>query len=558
MRKKTRRRSWKKELVALLALMTAGKGWCADSTNSPSVDDPLLDLFIKKGYVTQQEAEQVEAEANVQKTNNAAGYFGTPPKWSIMPGIKNMQLFGDVRLRYESRTAEDPKNHKIELNRLRFALRLGLRGDASDNFYYGLRLETSQNPRSPWVTMGTQSGTGTPYQGPFGKSSSGLSLGQVYLGWHWEDYIDITMGAMPNLLYTTPMVWDNDLNPVGAFERLKYTIGQADFFATFGQFLYQDTNPTDTANGYFNFLPGTGTQNGELPFMLAWQGGFNYHITPAVNLKVAPVLYQYLGLQDEGTPKFGVSGPDFFGTFVGQGQTVGPYNGVTTPAYYNLYYNPGAPSNITGFDGFFSNETGLNDLFVLDVPGEFNFKVDGINVRFFGDYAYNFDGEQRAQAAYKVSEQAKASEGYWGNAYTLGAAPFQFISSPQTHDVHAYQFGVGIGSRDLDYGPEQGLVYGTSSTKHGWEIRTYWQHVEQYALDPNLVDSDFFEGRENLQGVYVAFSYALSENFLATVRYGNASRINSKLGTAGSNQDIPQMNPIDHYQLFQADATLRF
>ena len=539
MRKKCRRH-WKKKMVAMLVMMAAGKGWCADSTNN--VVDPLLDLFIKKGYVTSQEAEQVEAEANAQRTNNMAAYPPSQPKWSIVPGIKDMQLFGDVRLRYEGRTVEDPRGDKIELNRLRFALRFGLRGDANDNFYYGFRIETSANPRSPWVTMGTQSGTGTPYQGPFGKSASGLGLGQIYLGWNWEDHVDITAGAMPNLLYTTPMVWDNDLNPVGAFERFKYTVGPADFFATFGQFLYVDTNPTSGANGYFDIIPGAGSAitSSQLPFMLAWQGGFNYHITQNVSLKAAPVLYQYLDLRNEGTPANGGVGADFDGTFVGQGQDTG-VNSV--PAYYNL------AGDTPGFDGFFSNETGLNDLLILEFPAEFNLKVYGVNVRVFGDYAYNFDGVQRAQAAFNATQT-----GYFTTEYP-GLLP---IHSPQTHDVHAYQFGIGVGSGDLDYGPEQGLVYGTQSTRHGWELRTYWQHVEQYALDPNLVDSDFFEGRENLQGLYVAFSYALSDNFLATIRYGNAARINPNVGTGGSNQDVPQMNPISRYQLFQADATLRF
>src|ERR1700677_4464773 len=101
------RRHWKKKMVAMLVMMAAGKGWCADSTNN--VVDPLLDLFIKKGYVTSQEAEQVEAEANAQRTNNMAAYPPSQPKWSIVPGIKDVQLFGDVRLRYEGRTAEDPR-----------------------------------------------------------------------------------------------------------------------------------------------------------------------------------------------------------------------------------------------------------------------------------------------------------------------------------------------------------------------------------------------------------------------------------------------------------------
>ena len=38
--------------------------------------------------------------------------------------------------------------------RFRYALRFGLRGELVDNFNYGIRLETSNNPRSPWDTFG--------------------------------------------------------------------------------------------------------------------------------------------------------------------------------------------------------------------------------------------------------------------------------------------------------------------------------------------------------------------------------------------------------------------
>jgi hypothetical protein len=34
--------------------------------------------------------------------------------------------------------------------------------------------------------------------------------------------------------------------------------------------------------------------------------------------------------------------------------------------------------------------------------------------------------------------------------------------------------------------------------------------------------------------------------------------IDSKLGTGGSNQDIPQINSIEHYELLQLDLSLRF
>jgi hypothetical protein len=101
-------------------------------------------------------------------------------------------------------------------------------------------------------------------------------------------------------------------------------------------------------------------------------------------------------------------------------------------------------------------------------------------------------------------------------------------------------------------------VYGSFSKKHAWEARAYWQHVEQYALDVNLLDSDFFEGRGNLEGVYVAFAYGISDAILGTVRYGYANRIRNDLGTGGNNLDIPGINPIKNYNLLQLDLGCRF
>ncbi len=73
----------------------ATSGWCADSSNT-NTTDPLLDLFIKKGFVTQQEAEQVETEAAALRTNEAQMPSAPPSKWKISQGIKNVELFGDI------------------------------------------------------------------------------------------------------------------------------------------------------------------------------------------------------------------------------------------------------------------------------------------------------------------------------------------------------------------------------------------------------------------------------------------------------------------------------
>lgn len=529
--KKLRRRARAKYFWAAFFTLAAGQGWCADNTDAA---DPLLDLFIQKGYVTQQEAAKVKAEADRLRTNDLANAALPASNWKVNPAIKNMEIFGDVRLRYEARSATDPSGGSIDLNRWRYSVRLGLRGEAFDDFYYGLRLETSSNPRSAWATFGNAS------TGPFGKASAGINLGQAYLGWRPEDWVDITLGKMPNPLYTTSLVWDSDLSPEGAAEHFKYTVGEADFFATFGQFIYQDTNPTKTSAGYFNPFS---VNSSELPFLITLQGGVDYHFTKKVNFKIAPMLYYYTRFnqgQNPGPSGTGYS-PDFAGTYVGQGTRFG-VNGA--PAYYNL----ASP----GFDGFYANQTGINKLLVLEFPFEADVKLEKFKLRFFGDYAQNLQGADRAREAYA------AANSFYFSASGPGGGALQPITSPQTHDIHAYQFGFGIGSTNLDYGPMQGAVYGNSTRRHAWELRTYWQHTEQYALDPNLIDSDVFEGRENLQGIYVALAYCFSDNVYGVFRYGHASRINDKLGTGGSNGDIPQMNPINSFNLFQVDFGIKF
>jgi hypothetical protein len=300
-------------------------------------------------------------------------------------------------------------------------------------------------------------------------------------------------------------------------------VGQADLFATFGQFLYQDVNPTHSGQFIVPSIP-LG-QDTSVPFLLAWQAGVNYHIDKEKSLKVAATLYNYIGHGQNTVPGGTPEVPGFSDNFVGEGAGV-PVNGAS-----------GFPAGLN--DGFAFNQTGINDLLVLDIPFEFNFKVARLNARAFGDFAENLDGSNRAAAAV---------------AAALTNNPSISLTIPlQKNDNKAYQFGFAIGN-----GENLGLVYGSPVKKGTWEARAYWQHVEQYALDPNLLDSDFFEGRGNLEGVYSAFAYSFTDSIIGTVRYGYAQRINKNLGTGGANQDIPQVNPIKDYQLMQFDLTWKF
>ncbi len=471
----------------------------ASHAESESAVDSLLKTLEQKGVLSVREADLLRAQ-NASRQTNIVNQLPAS-RWQLADSIKSIGLYGDLRLRYEYRGVDNAPGlspNTYYRDRFRYALRFGLRGDLFDDFSYGVRLETSNNPRSPWDTFGTSTTPGNLT--PSDKNSSGIYLGQAFLNWHPEPWFEMTVGRMPQPLYTTPMVWDADINPEGAFEKFKYTLGPVDFFADFGQFDYQ--NPTAATTS-----PTSDT------FLLTWQAGAVVHLGKNIFFKAAPIFYTYAG---NGNP-----GSATYAPFVGQG-----LNGL----------NVGVPGGNNAY-----NQTGINNLQILEVPAEFDFPINSLQARLFGDFAYNLQGSDRATQAYRANPGA-----------------FPGMSGPATGEDIAYQFGFGIGNGGAVYGPTQGLVYGSTSRKNTWEARVYWQHIEQYSLDVNLIDSDFFEGRGNLQGVFAAFAYSFTDAIIGTIRYGYADRINGNLGTGGSNLDIPGLNPIKNYNLVQMDLTWRF
>ena len=493
-------------VLAALAFATGASGQSADA---------LIQKLIQKGVLTEQEGKDLLTESTTTNLANKS-------KWKIGDAVKNIELFGDLRFRYEYRGIDNPQNltgvtnnHTYYRERFRYAARFGLHGDMFDDFYFGLRLETSSNPRSPWVTFGDDTtGTGSLNTTPFAKNSDGLAIGQAYVGWRPTDWFEFTVGKMPMPLYTTPMIWDADINPEGAVEKLKVGTKYVDFFANFGQFIYQDANP-DLA------LPSSDT------FMLAWQMGSEVKFTKDITLKVAPVLYYYTGV---GHTNNGTGA-------IGENQI---YNGegITNANFNNVQYAATgvAQSGIV-------NQSALNDLMVLEVPAELNFKIGRLKARVFGDFAYNVYGEDRAAAAYASAPRILIDDGT-GHLTPVG------LTKSYPAENKAYQVGFALGNL--------GLVYGQTSKKNTWEARAYWQHIEQYAVDVNLIDSDFFEGRANLEGFYTAFAYSFTDAVIGTVRYGYAHPINENLGTGGDNPDLPGFNPINNYHLVQLDLTCRF
>jgi hypothetical protein len=138
-----------------------------------------------------------------------------------------------------------------------------------------------------------------------------------------------------------------------------------------------------------------------------------------------------------------------------------------------------------------------------------------VPMRIFGDFATNFEADDRAAAA---GHPGKGDQRY------------------------AYQIGGGIGQL---------------KAKHDWEIDAWYQQSEQYALDPNLVDDDIFDARLNMHGVAAKVAYNLSAAVNLTLTYNYGWWYDHSLGTGGTPIAIG-INPLNRYQLFFADLNIKF
>src|SRR5262245_31816527 len=231
-------------LRAAAILCAALFGFSANCAFAQSeIIDELLDKLRDKGVLSEdeyqalkkaREEERLEQRAERRRQAVKAAQeqekeekAKQATKVDISPSIRSIQLFGDLRLRYESRTGSSSfaipgtgGAFDWTADRWRYAARIGIRGGLPENWFYGLRLDTSTNPRSTWVTFGNNQTPTTPAGGvgPYGKGGDGIQIGQAYLGWRAWPWLTVQAGKMPNPFFTTPMVWDPDINPEGLSE----------------------------------------------------------------------------------------------------------------------------------------------------------------------------------------------------------------------------------------------------------------------------------------------------------------------------------------------------
>ena len=493
---------------------------------------PLLDLLVKKKILTDQEAEDIRAELVRENASTPAG------KFNLSTPIQEVRLYGDGRVRYalnEGRVAGGTDHG--EADRFRYKFRLGMDVKLSDNWFFGLQLQAGANGRSANITMG-----GVPV---FNKASGSTDtfvtavdaktvkattakavtkvnfgdavfVGQLYLKYSPWNWMSVEAGRIPNPFVGgntgasggSLLAWDPDINPQGFAEQFKYTTtlfggsrgsgftkdGKAiapmtsegmtlDLFANFGQFVYEDVTENN-----FNKAAGPAGEvaNKNDLWMLGFQVGAKASFTKTTYLQVAPALYTYTG------------GGDSIHT---------AFNGDAT----QVVVNKNAEVGLLTF-----NQTGVNNLAILEIPVEFGWTMWQTPFKIFGEYDNNLDGGQRA---------AKAGH-------------------PDKHQNTAYSVGASAGQ---------------IKKKGDWEIKAWWQHVEQFSLDPNIIDDDTFDGHLNMQGYVIRASYAFTDAASVSLLYAKGARIDKSLGTGGGGGVLGSVGfPLDQAQLLFVDFNLKF
>jgi hypothetical protein len=251
--------------------------------------DLLLDKLVERGVLSRQDASELRSEiAEYKEAGNKQLAKEIVPKWA-----QQISVSGDMRLRHESFWRDtNPDRHRERLR-----LRVGLKGNVSDQLEAGVRLATGTNldPVS----------TNQSAQDIFDKKD--FFVDQAYLKFTtkglgpWETLVPVTVwgGKFENPFTSTSLVWDGDLTPEGAAASLTPRWEPVDPFATVGLF------PIDEINA-----------DAEDPLLLGSQAGLTWAVAKEASeewlkhlkVKTAIGYYDYKNLEstlDNSSSNFG-------------------------------------------------------------------------------------------------------------------------------------------------------------------------------------------------------------------------------------------------------------
>jgi hypothetical protein len=443
-------------------------------------DGALLDALVKKGVLSDQEAEDVRAD-------EAKDYATTPAgKLAISDYVTQIKLYGDARLRWEylDEKPQVPSATGDSIDeRSRYRLRIGADYTFTDKFSGGFELETNTANDSANQTLGNQ----------YGKFA--INVGLAYLQWKPADWLTLVGGKQRNPLYTTDLVWDPDINPEGASETLSWTTP-----VDFGSSAPASTDPKAMAPA-----PEPSTMSLTIGLTM-FQG-----IYADSNEFATGTTSATTGLDNDDIWQFVEQVPIQFNfdanTFIKE-----------VPGFDTYMGGGNANQSVAASGGTnnFTSPVATDDLAIITAPGEVDWKLWDQPFKAYWDFADNLDGKNRIQHV------------YLGNGIVSGTP-------------NATQRGnTGLGDNVAWLA---GLQVGQNKKKGDWSIKGDFRQVGLGSIDPNLNDSDWGDSFLNQEGVKIQSTYNFTDFLTGSLTYYNSWAYKSNL-LNGSPNESPAGLPV--------------
>ena len=504
-------------------------------------DQALIDALVRKGILTQKDADTIESE--VSKNPAVVPAPSSPLK--LAPWIKELKLSGDLRLRYQwdEEQAQEPsaapgiptptpspslrkptptltaspngRNHVATRSRWRFRLRLNAEITFDGGFFGGFSLTTNN-----FADSGNQTYTG-------GFQNYSIYINKAFLGWNGYPGLTVIAGKQDNPFYTTDLFYDPSIYPQGLVERI-------DFDKLFGW----NSAGEPVSYGKEGKTPPPAPAKHPSVFELSLIAGqFIFYDNNEYNfdsdLKNDSYLFEEQLLARYRTEWFSITfGPSLFiANAAGYGHDTvangpaGNFSSVNTGGFT-------APAK-TDFLQFLDGTGEERDLFVVLAPGDITVKVANVPVKFYWDFAYNFDGGKRFSLLGTAGQRMTTGTLFNGTSLSTGSLtitqrdgtnpttfPFAGLYSEVVTDSH----GNVIAYRNLAQPSNKdkmawlvGLKIGDN--KKAGDIAAFvdYRQVGIAAVDPNLDNTDMMNARLNFQGFGFGINYNVTDFFILGV-----------------------------------------
>ncbi|MFC5741283.1 putative porin [Dyella tabacisoli] len=516
----------------------------------------LIRLMVKKGLLTQADADGLIAQANAEATQarktEVAGNDGAQP--------------GDVRVPYvpqsvrnairdqvkEEVVAQAKSEHWAQPGALPEWLdRIGWEGDLrvrDESWYYsrsnspyfldyaGINrngpvdinkisqgvvppiLNTQQNRTNTMrlqahlgvsvklgdtITAGIRLGSGndnnpvsTTQTLGGGLTKKNLWLDRAWIRWQPIEKTSITAGRMANPFMTTDLIYSQELNFDGVAGQGEVRLADGlNGFATLGLFPIEYTSNDSPSQGF-----GNQKYRSDNKWLSAAQIGASWQFDEDTQWKVALAYYHFGSMRGQ------LSSPCALYTGINYCSTDGTapqymQKGNTVFLLRNIVPDPASPGNYAQ-----PQFVGLSyDYHVANLTQQFDFKIGDTQARIQADYARNM--------AYH------ARDAFTRYPNGLGQPVNNYQNGNASNALGAYKSGpVGWLVRGI-------LGTPTPMAANEWNVAFGYKYLQPDAVLDGLTDTNFHLGGTNAKGFIVSADYGIAQRTWLSARYFNARQV---------------------------------